>query len=85
MTRVFYASTLFGAMSLARAIGRGALRRGRAQGLVVSTNTLVPEVCHAAGPDAALRRAALPLRRVRSWNELIAPLHPSDWRRASSR
>ncbi|MEU4577415.1 alpha-2,8-polysialyltransferase family protein [Nonomuraea sp. NPDC023979] len=79
MTTVFYASTLFGAMSLAAAIDDGRFGGGRAV-LLVSSNGAVPE---AATPlDATPGFAALRSRfdEVHSWNELIAPLHPSDWR-----
>ncbi|HEX4816307.1 MAG TPA: polysialyltransferase family glycosyltransferase [Nonomuraea sp.] len=77
--RVFYASTLFGAMSLAAAIDDGRFGGGRRL-LVVSNNAAVPEV--SAPLDRAPGFAALRSRfdEVRSWNELIAPLHPSDWR-----
>lgn len=79
MTTVFYASTLFGAMSLAAAIDEGRFGAGR-RVLLVSTNAAVPEV--AVPLDAAPGFAALRDRfdEVHSWNELIAPLHPSEWR-----
>ncbi|PRX62122.1 hypothetical protein B0I32_11374 [Nonomuraea fuscirosea] len=77
--KVFYASTLFGVMSLAAAIDDGRFGAGR-RVLVVSNNAAVPEVATPA--DRAPGFAALRSRfdEVRSWNELIAPLHPSDWR-----
>ncbi|MEV4570059.1 polysialyltransferase family glycosyltransferase [Nonomuraea sp. NPDC049419] len=77
--RVFYASTLFGAMSLSAAIDDGRFGDGRRL-LIVSTNAAVPEV--ATPLDETPGFAALRSRfdEVRSWNELIAPLHPSDWR-----
>ncbi|MEU8394740.1 alpha-2,8-polysialyltransferase family protein [Nonomuraea sp. NPDC048892] len=77
--KVFYASTLFGVMSLAAAIDDGRFGTGR-RVLIVSNNAAVPEVAMPA--DQAPGFAALRSRfdEVRSWNELIAPLHPSDWR-----
>ncbi|MGW4476408.1 alpha-2,8-polysialyltransferase family protein [Nonomuraea sp. NPDC004354] len=80
MTRVFYASTLFGAMSLAAAIDAGHFGEGGRRLLIVSTNTAVPEV--STPLDQMPGFAALRSRfdEVRSWNELIAPLHPSDWK-----
>ncbi|TDD19959.1 hypothetical protein E1294_19280 [Nonomuraea diastatica] len=66
-------------MSLAAAIDDGRFGDGR-RVLVVSNNAAVPE---AATPlDGAPGFAALRGRfdEVVSWNELIAPLHPSDWR-----
>ncbi|MEO3794566.1 polysialyltransferase family glycosyltransferase [Nonomuraea sp. B10E15] len=77
--KVFYASTLFGAMSLAAAVDDGRFGTGR-RVLVVSNNAAVPEV--ATPLDGAPGFAPLRGRfdEVVSWNELIAPLHPSDWR-----
>ncbi|MCK2216068.1 alpha-2,8-polysialyltransferase family protein [Actinomadura sp. ATCC 31491] len=77
--KVFYASTLFGAMSLAAAIDDGRFGDGR-RVLVVSNNAAIPEV--AAPLDETPGFAVLRSRfdAVHSWNELIAPLHPSDWR-----
>ncbi|GLW06626.1 hypothetical protein Misp01_17560 [Microtetraspora sp. NBRC 13810] len=81
MTRLFYASTLFGAMTLAAAIdaGRFGPREGR-QILMVSNNAAIPEVATAL--DEAPAFAALRSRfdEVWSWNEIVAPLHPSDWK-----
>ncbi|MEV7806776.1 polysialyltransferase family glycosyltransferase [Microbispora sp. NPDC088329] len=76
---LFYASTLFGAMTIAAAIDEGRFRdRGRV--LLVSNNAAIPEVTPAL--DEAPGFAALRDRfdRVLSWNEIIAPLHPSDWK-----
>ncbi|NUT43794.1 MAG: hypothetical protein HOV86_27755 [Thermoactinospora sp.] len=77
--KVFYASTLFGAMSLAAAVDDGRFGAGR-RVLLVSNNAAIPEV--SLPLDAAPGFAALRSRfdEVHSWNELIAPLHPSDWR-----
>jgi hypothetical protein len=79
MTKVFYASTLFGAMSLAAAIDDGRFGEGR-RILIVSSNTAIPEV--SVPLDRTPGFAALRSRfsEVHSWNELIAPLHPSEWR-----
>ncbi|GAA3688364.1 alpha-2,8-polysialyltransferase family protein [Nonomuraea antimicrobica] len=77
--KVFYASTLFGAMSLAAAIDDGRFGDGR-RVLIVSNNASVPEV--STPLDRTPGFAALRSRfdEVFSWNDLIAPLHPSDWR-----
>lgn len=79
MTTVFYASTLFGAMSLAAAIDDGRFGAGR-KVLLASNNAAIPEV--ATPLDAAPGFAVLRSRfdEVHSWNDLIYPLHPSDWR-----
>ncbi|MFF5244791.1 polysialyltransferase family glycosyltransferase [Streptosporangium sp. NPDC000095] len=81
MTQLFYASTLFGAMTLAAAIddGRFGPREGR-RILLVSNNAAIPEITPPL--DEAAGFAALRPRfdELHSWNEIIAPLHPSDWR-----
>ncbi|MEZ0073101.1 alpha-2,8-polysialyltransferase family protein [Planotetraspora sp. GP83] len=83
-SRLFYASTFFGAMTLAAAIDEGRFSptpadRGR-RVLLVSNNAAIPEVTPPL--DEAPGFAALRGRfdQVVSWNELIAPLHPSDWK-----
>lgn len=77
--RVFYASTLFGAMSLVSAIDDGLFGTGHRL-LIVSNNAAIPEV--AVPLDEAPGFEALRSRfdEIVSWNELIAPLHPSDWK-----
>ncbi|MEU7986282.1 alpha-2,8-polysialyltransferase family protein [Streptosporangium canum] len=81
MTQLFYASTLFGAMTLAAAIddGRFGPRDGR-RILLVSNNAAIPEITPSL--DQVPGFAALRPRfdEVRSWNDVVAPLHPSDWR-----
>ncbi|MEV2270706.1 alpha-2,8-polysialyltransferase family protein [Nonomuraea africana] len=80
MTRVFYASTLFGAMSLAAAIDAGHFGEGGRRVLIVSTNTAVPEVSTPLDQTPGFAALRSRFDEVRSWNELIAPLHPSDWK-----
>ncbi|GAA3068755.1 alpha-2,8-polysialyltransferase family protein [Streptosporangium carneum] len=81
MTQLFYASTLFGAMTLAAAIdeGRFGPHRGR-RILLVSNNAAIPEITPSL--DQAPGFAALRPRfdEVWSWNDIVAPLHPSDWK-----
>ncbi|MET8155626.1 polysialyltransferase family glycosyltransferase [Sphaerisporangium sp. NPDC005289] len=81
MTQVFYSSTLFGTMTLAAAMDAG--RFGPHDGrrvLLVSNNAAIPEVTPSL--DEAPGFAALRPRfdEVWSWNDIIAPLHPSDWK-----
>jgi hypothetical protein len=81
VTQVFYASTLFGAMTLAAAIDEGRFGpRPERRILLVSNNAATPEITPSL--DQAPGFAALRSRfdEVWSWNELIAPLHPSDWK-----
>ncbi|MEV6985826.1 polysialyltransferase family glycosyltransferase [Sphaerisporangium sp. NPDC051017] len=81
MTQVFYSSTLFGAMTLAAAMDAGRFgAHDRRRLLLVSNNAAIPEITPPL--DEAPGFAALRSRfdEIRSWNELIAPLHPSDWK-----
>ncbi|MFI0422770.1 alpha-2,8-polysialyltransferase family protein [Spongiactinospora sp. 9N601] len=82
MIQVFYASTLFGAMTLAAAMdtGRFGEHEGNRRILLVSNNAAIPEV--ATPLDQTPGFAALRARfdEVWSWNELVSPLHPSDWK-----
>ncbi|WP_171055360.1 MULTISPECIES: polysialyltransferase family glycosyltransferase [unclassified Nonomuraea] len=77
--KVFYASTLFGAMSLAAAVDDGRFGAGR-RVLVVSDNAAVPEVTAPLDESPGFAPLRGRFDQVVSWNELIAPLHPSDWR-----
>nr|WP_281390662.1 polysialyltransferase family glycosyltransferase [Sphaerisporangium rubeum] len=81
VTQVFYSSTLFGAMTLAAAVdeGRFGPHTGRRL-LLVSNNAAIPEIT--PGVDETEGFAAIRARfdEVRSWNEIVAPLHPSDWK-----
>lgn len=79
-TRVLYASTLFGAMTLSAALDTGLLgERTDRRLLITSTNTTVPEI----GERFEATDGFAPLRArfddIVDWNDLIAPLHPSRW------
>ncbi|MEW1639041.1 polysialyltransferase family glycosyltransferase [Streptomyces sp. NPDC093801] len=80
MTRVFAASTLYGAMTVAAAIDAGQLGRDdRERILLVCNNVDIPEVAtplhRMPGAAAVLAR----FHRVVYWNDLIYPFHPSLW------
>lgn len=80
MTQVFYCSTFFGAMTLSAAIDAGCFAdRDERRLLIVATNSAVPEVTvrvdHTPGFETLRDR----FDAVVFWNDLIAPLHPSDW------
>ncbi|MER6951556.1 polysialyltransferase family glycosyltransferase [Nonomuraea sp. NPDC000554] len=79
MTTVFYASTLFGAMSLAAAIDDGHFGDGR-RVLIVSTNAAIPEVAVPLDRTPGFTVLRSRFDEVHSWNDVIAPLHPSDWK-----
>ena len=80
MTRVFYASTLFGAMSLAAALDAGTFgdRSGRCV-LIASNNVAAPEVYDGFVTSPAFEPLRSRFDEVVDWNELIAPMHPSKW------
>ncbi|MFJ8164066.1 polysialyltransferase family glycosyltransferase [Streptomyces sp. NPDC096136] len=80
MTRVFAASTLYGAMTVAAAIDAGQFGRDdRERILLVCNNVDIPEVAtplhRMPGAAAVLAR----FHRVVYWNDLIYPFHPSLW------
>ncbi|MCX5193749.1 alpha-2,8-polysialyltransferase family protein [Streptomyces sp. NBC_00249] len=80
MTRIFAASTLYGAMTVAAAIDAGQLGHDdRERVLLVCNNVDIPEVAtplhQMPGAAAVLAR----FHRVVYWNELIYPFHPALW------
>lgn len=80
MTRVFAASTLYGAMTVAAAIDAGQLGQDdRERILLVCNNVDIPEVAtplhRMPGAAAVLAR----FHRVVYWNDLIYPFHPALW------
>ncbi|MFC9748276.1 polysialyltransferase family glycosyltransferase [Streptomyces niveus] len=78
-TRVFYASTLYGAATLAAALDAGLFPAVDRTVLVVSNNAGTPELTpavHEMPGFAALRHR---FDDVLSWNETIAPFHPGGW------
>lgn len=80
MTRIFAASTLYGAMTVAAAIDAGQFGRDdRERILLVCNNVDIPEVAtplhRMPGSAAVLAR----FHRVVYWNDLIYPFHPSMW------
>ncbi len=81
MTQLFYASTLFGAMTLAAAIddGRFGPREGR-RILLVSNNAAIPEITPSLDETPGFAALRPRFDEVHSWNEIVAPLHPSDWK-----
>ncbi|MCF3181368.1 hypothetical protein IPZ70_15680 [Streptomyces polychromogenes] len=80
MTRIFAASTLYGAMTVAAAVDAGQFGRDdRERILLVCNNVDIPEVAtplhRMPGAAAVLAR----FHRVVYWNDLIYPFHPSLW------
>ncbi len=77
--RLFYASTFFGAMTLAAAIGEGRFCDGH-RTLLISNNAAVPEITPSLDETPGFAALRDRFDDVVSWNEIIAPLHPSDWK-----
>jgi hypothetical protein len=78
-TQILMASTLYGAATLAAALDSGLIPAADRRLLLVSNTSAAPEVTPSL--DTMPGFAALRGRfdRVLSWNEAIAPLHPSGW------
>ncbi|WP_405675992.1 alpha-2,8-polysialyltransferase family protein [Streptomyces sp. NBC_01511] len=78
-TRVFYASTLYGAATLAAAIDAGLFPAADRSVLVVSNNAGTPELTPAVHEMPGFERLRHRFDSVLSWNETIAPFHPGGW------
>jgi hypothetical protein len=80
MTRVFYASTLYGAMSLSAALDAGLFgERSERRVLIASTNTAVPEISSRFHQSAGFEPLRSRFDDIIEWNDVIAPMHPSHW------
>ncbi|GAA4081784.1 polysialyltransferase family glycosyltransferase [Nonomuraea soli] len=80
MTTVYYASTLFGAMTLAAAMDDGRFTGSGERLLIVANNSAIPEVATPVDQTPGFAVLRERFDRIVSWNELIAPLHPADWK-----
>ncbi len=82
-TQLLYASSLYGAATLAAALDGGCLPPAGRRVLLVSTNAAVPETTPPLDrmPGFARLREGGGGRfdEVLSWNGTIAPLHPAGW------
>ncbi len=80
MTRVFYSSTFFGAMTLAAAIDAGFFgEHGERRLLIVSANAQIPETTCRLDHNPGFEMVCRHFDEVVAWNDVIAPLHPSEW------
>ena len=80
MTKIFYASTLYGTMSLAAAIDAGLFGpHDERWVLLVSINTNAPEISDSFADSPAFATLRQRFDDVVRWNDVIAPLHPSAW------
>ncbi|HLT61917.1 MAG TPA: polysialyltransferase family glycosyltransferase [Microlunatus sp.] len=79
-TQLFVASTAFGLATIAAALEDGAWPDARRRVLVISNNTTTPETTPGPLGTAGIDRLTALFDQVHDYNELIAPLHPAEWR-----
>ncbi|OEV32021.1 hypothetical protein AN219_01505 [Streptomyces nanshensis] len=86
-TQIFFASTLYGAATLAAAIDAGSFSADSRHGggkadrrlLLVSNNAANPETTPPLDAMPGFERLRGRFDRVLSWNEAIHPFHPGGW------
>lgn len=78
-TQVFVASTVYAVATLAAALDDGAFGPARQRLLILSNNAQVPETAIPLTEMAGFEQLARRFDRVLSYNDAIAPMHPSDW------
>lgn len=78
-TQIFFASTLYGAATLAAAIDAGSFQNADNRLLLVSNNASNPETTSALDTMPGFERLRGRFDRVLSWNEAICPFHPGGW------
>ncbi|MFF4838140.1 polysialyltransferase family glycosyltransferase [Streptomyces sp. NPDC001315] len=78
-TRIFCASTLYGAATLAAALDAGLFEPTDRRLLLVTNNATNPETTPAVDAMPGFARIGERFDEVLSWNETIAPFHPSGW------
>jgi hypothetical protein len=78
-TQIFCASTLYGAATLAAALDAGLFAPADRRLLLVTNNAVNPETTPAVDAMPGFGRIRERFDEVLSWNETIAPFHPSGW------
>lgn len=78
-TQIFFASTLYGAATLAAAIDSDCFAPAGRRLLLVSNNATTPETTPALDEMPGFERLRDRFDTVLSWNETIAPFHPGAW------
>ncbi|MFI8518378.1 polysialyltransferase family glycosyltransferase [Streptomyces sp. NPDC085481] len=78
-TQIFYASTLYGAATIAAALDSGCFRTADRRVLLVSTNAAVPETTTPLDAMPGFEALRGRFDTVLDWNETIEPLHPGGW------
>jgi hypothetical protein len=78
-TRIFLASTLYGAATLAAALDAGCFEPARRSILLVSNNAANPEATPGLDEMSGFERLRDRFDEILSWNEAIHPFHPGAW------
>ncbi|MFR9796304.1 alpha-2,8-polysialyltransferase family protein [Streptomyces sp. MS06] len=78
-TQIFCASTLYGAATLAAALDSDCFAPADRRLLVVTNNSATPELSPAFDSSPAFAHLRDRFDGVLSWNEAVAPFHPSGW------
>lgn len=78
-TQLFFASTLYGAATLAAALDADCFRPADRRLLLVSNNSQSPETTPALDAMPGFDRLRDRFDGVLSWNETIRPFHPGAW------
>ncbi|MBQ0867549.1 polysialyltransferase family glycosyltransferase [Streptomyces smyrnaeus] len=78
-TQLFFASTLYGAATLAAAVDADHFGPADQRLLLVSNNAANPETSAALDTMPGFERLRPRFDRVLSWNETIRPFHPGGW------
>lgn len=78
-TQIFFASTLYGAATLAAALDAGHFTPADRRLLLVSNNAANPETTPSLDTMPGFERLRGRFDRVLSWNEAVRPFHPGGW------
>ncbi|MGW7195171.1 alpha-2,8-polysialyltransferase family protein [Streptomyces chryseus] len=78
-TQIFFASTLYGAATLAAAIDSDCFAPADRRLLLVSNNAMTPETTPSVDEMPGFERLRSRFDGVLSWNEAVAPYHPGAW------
>ncbi|MFD8610300.1 polysialyltransferase family glycosyltransferase [Streptomyces sp. NPDC059631] len=78
-TRIFLASTLYGAATLAAALDAGCFGPAGRRILLVCNTTANPETTPSLDELAGFARLRHRFDDVLSWNETVSPAHPGGW------
>ncbi|MFF8970716.1 alpha-2,8-polysialyltransferase family protein [Streptomyces sp. NPDC014995] len=78
-TRIFCASTLYGAATLAAALDSGSFPAADRRLLLVCNNATNPETTPAVDEMPGFEPLRDRFDAVLSWNAAISPFHPGDW------